>query len=137
MTVTVDNVKAIYPTTLDVAPFLDVAQKYVNSLALSSKGLSADLVDPVVLYFTAHLLVLTAEQGGLRRRRLGDGDESYKTPGDFDIGLRSTRFGQQAMILDSTGTLAAKTSGSGLKALFTVVGDGNAAGSTFENWWFT
>ncbi len=121
MTATTTQLLVIYPTTKPVDGFLATAITYVTPL-LQSKGLSSDLFDQVVLYVAAHFCVLSLEQGGLRRSRLGDGDESYKTPGDFDIGFRSTRFGQMAMILDTSGTLASVSASSGLKAKFEVVG---------------
>lgn len=120
MAVTSDDVKAIYPTSLTVDPFLAIAQTMTTNL-LSDKGLDSDTTDSIVIYLTAHLLVLTAENGGLRRDRMGDADESYITPDPKAQGFASTRFGQMAMILDSSGTLAGAGASAGLKASLEVV----------------
>lgn len=121
MTATTDQLLVIFPTSQPVDGFLATAVTFVTPL-LQGKGLTVDLFDQVVLYVAAHFCVLSLEQGGLKRSRLGDGDEFYKTPGDFDIGFRSTRFGQMAMILDTTGILASSATNSGLKAKFEVIG---------------
>lgn len=123
MAVTAEDVKAIYPTSLDVDPFLEIAQNLADEL-LSDKGLSEKAMDSIVIYLTAHLLALTEENGGLRRQKMGDSDESYRVPGDKAMGFAQTRFGQMAMILDTTGTLAATSANSGLKAKFEIVGNG-------------
>lgn len=120
MAVTANDVKAIYPTSLSVDAFLAIAQKMANSL-LSGKGLDSDTMDSIVIYLTAHLLVLSDENGGLRRERMGDADESYRTPDPKATGFASTRFGQMAMILDPTGTLAGAGASSNLKATLEVV----------------
>lgn len=120
MAITTDDVKAIYPTSLTVDPFLAIAQTMATNL-LSDKGLDSATTDSIVIYLTAHLLVLTAENGGLRRDRMGDADESYITPDPKATGFASTRFGQMAMILDSSGTLASVGASAGLKASIEVV----------------
>lgn len=123
MTVTSNQVKAIIETSIvDTAPFIAIAQNIADE-ELAGKGLSATRLDNVILYLSAHFVCLTEEKGGLRRSRLGESDESYKTPGDRETGFKSTRFGQTALMLDTSGTLAALGTNTGLKALFTVVGD--------------
>lgn len=123
MAVTSDQVKAIIETTItDTTPFIAIAQNLATE-ELVGEGLSAERLDNIVLYLSAHFVCLTSEGGGLKRSRLGESDESYKTPGDKDTGLASTRFGQTALMLDTSGKLAAMSANKGLKALFTVVGD--------------
>jgi hypothetical protein len=57
---------------------------------------------------------------------MGEGDESYKTPGDKDLGFKATLYGQQALLLDTSGTLATIGANSQtLPALFTIIGDRN------------
>lgn len=120
MAVTAEDVKAIYPTSSDVCKFAAIAENMANEL-LSTKGLSTVTMESIILYLTAHLLVLTEEQGGKRRERMGDADESYVTPDPKAKGFASTRFGQMAMILDTSGTLAGAGSTAGLKATIEVV----------------
>lgn len=121
MAVTDAQVKAIIDTSRDTSAFIANALVFATE-ELIGKGLSNARFDLVVLYLSAHFVCLTEEMGGTRRSRMGESDESYKTPGDKDTGLKSTRFGQMAMLLDTSGTLAALTSSNGLKALFALVG---------------
>lgn len=122
MTVTTDDVKKIYPTESDLSGFLRTANLVVTT-QLSGKGLDSSVTDEITIYLTAHFATIGLDKGGLRRQRLGDGDESYKTPGDKDLGFKSTLYGQQAMLLDTTGTLASMgASAQSLPALFTVYG---------------
>jgi len=121
MAVALTDVQAVYPTATQ--PMLDVANVLINTQLLNA-GLDPTLLDKVTIYLAAHFASIT--DGILRRQRLGDGDESYKTPGDADQGLRATLFGQQAMILDTSGILAEIGSrGNSLPALFTTVGCGS------------
>jgi hypothetical protein len=124
MAVTVDDVKAIYPTNQTLTGYLTTANVIKNTQLLD-KGLDPTQLDQVTIYLAAHFAVIGLEQGGLRRKRMGEADESYKTPGDFDVGFASTRFGQMAMLLDTSGTLAGMASNNKLPALFQVVGDGS------------
>lgn len=121
MAVTDANVKAIIDTSRDTTPFIATATAVVTAAGLLSKGLDATLIDPITLYLSAHLVCLTEEMGGLRRSKTGDADESYRVPGEKEKGFATTRYGQQAMILDTTGTLAAMGANQGLKAQFEVV----------------
>lgn len=126
MAVTSNQVKAIIVTTIDnTAPFITVAQNLADE-ELAGKGLSGERIDSIVLYLSAHFVCLTEEFGGLRRSRLGESDESYRVPGEKDTGLASTRFGQNALMLDTSSTLASLSTNKGLKALFTVIGDPTA-----------
>lgn len=121
MAVTDAQVKAIIDTTRDTSAFITNAQVFATE-ELTGKGLTNARLDLVVLYLSAHFVCLTEEMGGIRRSRMGEADESYKTPGEKDTGLKSTRYGQMAMLLDTSGTLAALASSNGLKALFALVG---------------
>lgn len=123
MAVTADDVRAIYSTALSdsqLEPFIDQSALIVSE-ELSGKGLSEGRLDLITKYLAAHFLVLTEENGGLRRSKLGDADESYVAPQDKVFGLNSTRFGQQAVGLDTSGTLAASQTSGGIKAEFRVV----------------
>ncbi len=96
---------------------IDTANAYVND-HLQNEGLSDDALRRVELYLAAHFAALTEERGGLTRSSAMEASESYANI--YDEGLRATRFGQQAITLDSTGKLASMTRGS-LKAQFRVV----------------
>lgn len=85
---------------------------------LVGSGLSDTLLEKVELYLAAHFVALTEEGGALTRNKLGDADTSYANI--YSQGLNSTRFGQQALSLDSTGTLS-RVAQTQLKADFRVV----------------
>lgn len=120
MAVIDSQVKAIIDTSRDTSAFITTAQLLVDE-ELADKGLSDDRLDQITLYLAAHFVCITEESGGLRRSKLGDGDESYKVPDAKTSGLTFTRYGQQALILDKSGTLAAISASGGLKARFTVM----------------
>jgi hypothetical protein len=115
MAVTAEQVQAVADVTSDVALFLTTAQNFVTT-HLSGKGLDSTELDQITLYLAAHLTILTTEKGGQRREKLGEADESYRVPGDKDTGLAQTRFGQMAMMMDSSGTLASMSTNKGLRA---------------------
>ncbi len=121
MSVTDEQLQKVIKTNLDTSLFISTATDFVTG-QLQSTGIP---LDPIILYFAAHLVVLSDEFGGLRRSRLGEADESYKVPGDKDTGLASTRFGQMVLLLDTSGTLAGLSANKGITALFSVVDQGN------------
>ena len=124
MSITNDQLQKVIKTKLDTSLFIQIATDFISG-QLSSTDLSAPAIDSITLYFAAHLVVLSDEFGGIKRSRLGEADESYKTPGDKDTGLASTRFGQMVMLLDTTGTMAGLTVNKGITALFSVVSGSN------------
>jgi hypothetical protein len=120
MAITANDVKGVYPTSADLSGFVTTAQVLVDS-QLQGKGLTGALLDQITIYLAAHFASIGLEKGGLRSKKLGDAQESYKTPGDKDLGLKSTLYGQQALLLDVSGTLAGiGASAQSLPALFTV-----------------
>lgn len=117
--VTDAEIQGLIKTSFSTDIFAAVAATFVSE-SLVASDLSNDRLHQITLYFAAHLACLSEENGGLRRSRLGESDESFKAPGDKDVGLASTRFGQACMMLDSTGTLASATTNNGLKAKFEI-----------------
>lgn len=119
--VTEDAVKEVIRTTIDsdvvLTNFIDTANLLVDT-HLESSGLSDRILTKIELYLAAHFVALTEEQGGLTRSKMGDSDESYANV--FDQGFQSTRYGQAALALDSTGILT-KVSQTRLRAEFRVV----------------
>ena len=117
-------------TALDMAGMVEVASDFdwgpaiadaatiVNS-RLSSAGVSEDLLKMIEKNMAAHLVVLSVERGGLTAQKKGESEDKYVTPSSSEQGLRSTRFGQMAIQLDPTGSLAAMGT-SKLPALFRV-----------------
>lgn len=105
----------------DIDDFIDSAT-LVATEDLSGKGLSSDRVDLITRYMAAHMIVLAVENGGLRRSRVGQADESYVVPPSNALGWNASRFGQLAVNLDTSGTLAQQVINSSSKqAEFRVV----------------
>lgn len=121
MTVTVNDVKKIYPTTADLSGFLQTAQLIATD-QLSDKGLSSGVIDEITIYLTAHFATGGLDKGGLKSKKVGEAVETYKVTGDYSLGLSSTSYGQTAMLLDTSGTLAGLSAHAAkLPALFEVV----------------
>jgi len=122
MTVTTGDVGLICAIPGDLSGYLESAQVLVSE-QLQGKGLTDATLDQITIYLAAHFAVIGLARGGLRSKKIGDAAESYRTPGDKDVGFKATAFGQQALIFDTTGTLSSLGANSqSLPALFSVVG---------------
>ena len=119
--VTAKAVKEVVPTQIAdsviLANFIDTANLFVDT-HLASAGHTDAILDKIELYLAAHYVALTEEQGGLTRSKLGDADESFANI--YGQGLKATRFGQQALAIDTTGILNSIAT-TQLKAEFRVV----------------
>lgn len=100
--VTDSEVKALIDTSRDTTPFITTAHLIITE-DLATSGLSTDRKTQVELYLAAHFCAITEERGNLARHRKGDSSEEYKM--EIGYGLALTRYGQQAMQLDTSGTL--------------------------------
>ena len=112
-----DEVKAVIQTNNTTIPFIDTANLIVTE-NLVGLGHSDGRLKQIELYLAAHFVAITEERGGLVRSATGDDAETYSDP--KGKGFESTRYGQQAMALDTTGTLA-KFGKNKLTATFEVV----------------
>jgi hypothetical protein len=121
--VTGAEVKQIYPTNSDVSPFIDVAHVLVTE-ELAASGLSDSRKAQIEKYLAAHFALVTLERGGLSRQKIGDAEDYYQIWNNREQSLSATRFGQQALILDTTGTLASLGTNK-LTAQFRVVSANN------------
>ncbi len=106
---------------------------------LGSNGYSAARLKNIELYLAAHFALVLTERGGLVSSKLGDSQDNYTslTPmGNAKItGFQLTRYGQQALLLDTKGTLLA-LSKSSLPAQFRVIStteENNAAEVCIED----
>lgn len=131
MATDVDAVKLVYPwppnkpeDAIDAA-IADAG--LIITEELSGTGLSPARMNLIHKYLAAHLLQL-ADGGELRRQRVMEVDESYVASPNDQGSLGSTRYGQLALGLDTSGTLAAAGASGGLKARLEVVGE-NPIGS--------
>lgn len=116
-----EEVKELVATDVEdsvvLASVIDTMHLFVDEHLLG-EGHSEEMLGKIELYLSAHLLTLIEERGGLTRSRLGDADESYANM--YGRGFLSTRFGQFALTLDTSGILA-NLGASTLKAQFRVV----------------
>jgi hypothetical protein len=129
MAATIANVKVIYPETTrtdpDIQFFLDTAALIIDEQLLNS-GLSVTRKDRIHAYLTAHFLVVSEETGGLKSEKLGDSSASYQAPSASFKGLETTRFGQQAIALDTSGTLNRYQLNSGVQGVIDVIDERKA-----------
>lgn len=107
----------------EVEGFIATANVLVEDL--QGKGLSAGRIDQITLYLAAHFLILTKEKGNITVEQAGQGPArtEYKGVGNSgeEYGLSMTRFGQQALMLDKSGTLASQDANWGIRASFECV----------------
>lgn len=89
----------------DLTRFLETAQLIVAE-DLANSGLSADRLVQITIFLGAHFATLAIEKGGILENRIDDTATKWKGPSSFDRGYLLTRYGQQAVSLDTTGALA-------------------------------
>ena len=100
--ITEDEVKKIISTSLDVGIFINVASRFVDEV-LGGSSLSADRLGDIELYLASHLTALSEEGGGVTMQRVGSTTIQYSQLQGSQLSL--TRFGQMALLLDTTGLL--------------------------------
>lgn len=125
---TLADVKAIMEvpggvTDAQLTSFIGDAHIIVSE-DLAGKGLSDARLVAIEKYLAAHFAIQLTERGGLTMSRVGDARDDYtkldpQGQGTF-YGLGLTRYGQQAILLDTSGTLK-KLASSALSAQFRLV----------------
>lgn len=101
--VSADDVRAIcdLDADLNVEPFILVASALVDA-HLASVGLSATMLTEIERWLAAHFACVYDP----RLTEMGTGPDRVRYEGGATgEGLKSTRYGQQAVALDSSGTL--------------------------------
>lgn len=102
-------VKEIIDTDLtaeQITPFLRTANTMVTDL-LSSEGYSSSTLKNIECWLAAHFVAMRDPQ--VTKEKIGDVNAEYE--GKTAMGLNSTRYGQQAMVLEHHGVLAQVASG--------------------------
>lgn len=102
---TPDSVKDIIDTNLtdgQISAFINTAYQLVTQ-KLSSSGLGDDLLTEIETYLAAHLLSLR-DQRVERESIAGEYSATYQ--GKTGMGLEATLYGQQVLLLDTTGSMA-------------------------------
>jgi hypothetical protein len=90
----------------DLEVFVTSANVMVEENLLNA-GLSSAMLTQIELYLAAHFLTLAEEMGGIVRDTYGDAASSFANV--YGPGLKATRWGQQAIAFDVSGTLQALT----------------------------
>lgn len=141
--VTQDEVRANTQSlgTTDASGAVKVANVIVQEYLLDS-GQSEALLTQIELYLASHFLTLSNEKGPLSSEKIGEAEDRYHNI--YDAGFNATRFGQQAIMLDSSGVLEGMASAAikpALTALFTTVGSAASTDPDFTDssvgtsWW--
>lgn len=102
--VTAEQVMEIISTTLSEAQvnaFINTAHLVVQT-RLANKGLDPALLTEIELWLAAHFVSMRDP----RKKAVRANNISITYQGEFGVGLHATSYGQQAMALDPTGTLA-------------------------------
>lgn len=100
--ITTTNIKAISSLSgNDLSVFIDMAVVFVEE-TLGDKGLSNNMLRLIAINIAAHFGFL--KEGQLKAESLGPTSETFNM--ESGQGLASTTFGQQAIMLDSSKTLA-------------------------------
>jgi len=118
-----DVMKLLGSCSVDIQIAIDIANDVVNEY-LAGIGISDTMLSRIELFLAAHFGAIMSVDGALISQHLSDAGEKYADI--YGPGLQSTRFGQTAISLDPTGTLAdmaKQAADPKLKALFTNVGD--------------
>ena len=107
---TVDDVRVIITTSLTDDQVTDQIA-LAEALASQCPGVSSastTIQAAIVKYITAHLIAMITGGGGVvQSEALGDASKTYATaPAASGNGLNATRYGQQAIMFDTTGCLA-------------------------------
>lgn len=105
---------AIRGLVIDVPTSLDLAQPIALAGAIMSEffsdtTLSEAMQAQIELLIACHYTVLFVEKGGLVRQSMGESANTYREIHQRLGGFLSTRFGSDAVMLDSTGVLSALT----------------------------
>ena len=98
------EVKQVVVTSRDTTPFIATADLLITE-DLATSGLSSSRLKQIELYLAAHFVALTEERGNLTSHKVGDSSETYEM--EIGSGLMLTRYGQQAVQLDTSGVLKA------------------------------
>lgn len=99
------DVKEIIDTELNTQPFITAASLQVDR-HLSTSGLSAAELKEIERWWAAHLVAIR-DPRFLQVR--SEGDSINYERGKSGQGLNATSYGQQVLVLDSTGILARAT----------------------------
>jgi hypothetical protein len=99
------DVRAIFDTDLDstsLTAWIEIASEYVDDIAAADSSLSSTRLETLEKLITAHF----ASSQDQRIQRADRNSASVTYQGETGEGFSGTKYGQQALALDPTGTLA-------------------------------
>ena len=106
---TVAEVNAILPETVadaTVTAFIKTATELVTEVLGSDTTLTDALKEEIECWLTAHLIVATVQRSKMLVKAGGGPAPSVTFAGSFGTKLNSTTYGQQVLMLDTTGKFA-------------------------------
>ena len=102
----VDKVRAILTdsdlTDDQITGYITAANVFTTN-AVSGKGLQECVLEEIERWITAHMVSTTSERVAQKE---GAGGAFIEYAGQFGEGLKSTSYGQMAILMDTSGTLA-------------------------------
>ena len=102
--VTDAEVKEIIETTINTVPFIIAANLLVTN-TLGSTGLSAATLTEIERWVSAHLVAIRVRQA--TKEKIADAEITFEgNQTSMGKGLLATTYGQQAIMLDTTGALS-------------------------------
>lgn len=99
----VQGLLAPYADDVSMTQYIGQAHMLVDE-ELGASGLSEDRLKYIELNLAAHFAALAVERGGFTYQKIGNSEEGYATD-RTQVRFSSTRFGQSAVAMDSTGNL--------------------------------
>lgn len=119
--VTISDLKELVTGVNDTQAqiFIDSAHALVDG-KITNVGYPLRTVYLIELYLAAHFASSTVDSGGVISVKVGLSEERYSDPSNM-LGIAKTRFGQQALSLDTLGILN-DLAASPVKAIFKVYG---------------
>lgn len=112
----VQDIMGITLSSTYVDKYIKSANALVNQ-ALASASLEEDTLTEIEMWIAAHMISVTRER---QAKKEGAGGAEIEYTGEYGLGLNSTSFGQMAIALDSTGTLADLASGKKKATFYTI-----------------
>jgi len=119
--VNAERVKEIFDTEMTAAQinsFINVAHRFIDANLLS-QGLAATTLEDIELFLSAHFCSLNDPR---TKSENVAGEWSFTVQGETGMYLDATFYGQQAKLLDTTGTLD-KIASNPKKATVTILQD--------------
>ena len=117
------EVTALITTSIDddiiLSNMIDTANVFIDTHLVPAAGHPDSILNKIELYLSTHFVAVSEEIGAVKFSKVGDSSDAYDVS-NLGEGFSSTRFGQQALALDTSGILASLASG-GLKAQFRVI----------------